>query len=239
MHAPFFPRATFSASFSGLFFVASLSFCHVALQLVPGRFPFSSASVPVPLISQQLLCTFNLQFLSWPHQIHIFSYQFPCHCPTSCNFLLSPLFLSLSLLFPQSSLPCTSFSNCLCLHSPVWHSLWVMLDSFPRFMCCFLCCTSGRESSEYSHFSHLCSVETLVWPSLELVLQNIPPSSSAWCKLTATGLSVGAELQYRSWVIQECVNFVIFGWFLAAHCSFLKGKKQLKCFMYVRCAAAF
>lgn len=46
MHAPVFPRATSSASFSGLFFVASLSFCHVALQLVSGRFPFKLCFSP-------------------------------------------------------------------------------------------------------------------------------------------------------------------------------------------------
>lgn len=94
---------------SRLFFVASLCFCSVALQLVSGHFPFRSASVPMPLISKQLSCTFNLQFFSCPHQIKAFAYQFHCHCLTSCNFLLSPLFLSLSLLFPQSLLPCTVF----------------------------------------------------------------------------------------------------------------------------------
>lgn len=41
MHAPVFPRATSSVSFSRLFFVAGLSFCHVALQLVSGTFPLA------------------------------------------------------------------------------------------------------------------------------------------------------------------------------------------------------
>lgn len=48
MHAPVLPRAASPASF---LFVASLSFCSVALQLVSGHFPFSSASVPMLLIS--------------------------------------------------------------------------------------------------------------------------------------------------------------------------------------------
>lgn len=217
MHAPVLPRAASPASF---LFGASLSFCSVALQLVSGHFPFNSASVPVPLISQQLSCTFNLEFLSCPHQIKAFSYQFPCHCLTSCNFLLSPLFLSLSLLFSQSLLPCTV----LCFHSPAWHSVWVVLDSFPSFMCCFLCCSSGREkSSDQSHI-HLpfCRVEPQVWPSLELLLQNIPPCSSAWCKLAAAGLSMGAKLLGYTGVCK----LVIFGWFLAAHCSLFKRKRK-------------
>lgn len=53
--------------------------------------------------------------------------------------------------------------------------------------------TAGRAQSTPLRFSHLCSVKTQVWLNLELLLQSILPSSSAWCELSAAGLFVGVR----------------------------------------------
>lgn len=106
--------------------------------------------------------------------------------------------------------------------------------------------TAGRAQNTPLCFSHLCSVKTQVWLNLELLLQSILPSSPAWCELSAAGLFIGVRYPKAEWKFAEPVQtaarycrceaavqqldysrvckLVIFGWFLAAHCPFLKRK---------------
>lgn len=69
-------------------------------------------------------------------------------------------------------------------------SAWLVLDSSPWFSALV---TAGRAQRTPISSSHLCGVEAQVWLSLELLLQSILPSSSAWCELRAAGLFICAR----------------------------------------------